>query len=71
MQATMGSRIAGRRVENRWTQDQLAERAGLSPKYLSRVERDHVNPGAALLSRIAEALGVTMDYLNNGSVNNG
>lgn len=66
MQTTMGSRIAGRRVERRLTQRQLAKAANLSHKYLSRVERDHVNPSADLLSRIAAALETPMDYLYNG-----
>lgn len=66
MQASMGSRIAGRRVERRWTQDQLAIRASVSRKYLSRVERDNANPSADVLARIAAALETTMDYLSKG-----
>jgi transcriptional regulator with XRE-family HTH domain len=67
MRATMGSRIAGRRVEQRWTQEELAERAGISSKYLSRVECDNANPSVDVLSRIAVALETTMDILNRGA----
>lgn len=69
MASTMGRRIASKRVGEGWTQETLAEKAGLSAKYVSRVEQDNANLSADVLSRIARALNTSMDhlYLGNGA----
>lgn len=49
------------------TQDALAERAGLTAKYLSEVENGHVNPSLKVLHALAnEGLGVTISELFGG-----
>ena len=40
------------------TQEELAERAGLSARYLGSVERADVSPSVTVLGRIADALNV-------------
>lgn len=46
------------------TQSELASRAGISPSYLSDIERDKfTNPGVEILCRIALALGCTLEDL--------
>lgn len=66
MPSTMGSRIAGRRVTEQWTQKELAELVGISPKYLSRVETGAANPSAEVIRRIAESLRSSLDYIVEG-----
>jgi transcriptional regulator with XRE-family HTH domain len=46
------------RLEKGWSQEQLAERAGLSYKFVGEVERGVGNPSVETLFEIATALGV-------------
>jgi len=46
------------RHENHLTQEELAERAGLSARYIGAIERAAVSASVTVLGRIAEALGV-------------
>lgn len=66
MPSTMGSRIAGLRVTEQWTQEQLAQRAGISPKYLSRVETGAAKPSADVIGRISAVLRASLDYVMRG-----
>ena len=54
----LGKRIKIVRQRNGLTQDQLAERVGLSPKYISGIERGVENPTMDILLRVATMLGV-------------
>ncbi|MBX3302072.1 MAG: helix-turn-helix transcriptional regulator [Nitrospira sp.] len=54
----VGKRIKTVRQRNGLTQDQLAEQVGLSPKYISGIERGVENPTMDNLIRLAKALGV-------------
>ena len=54
----MGKRIKIVRQRSGLTQDQLAELVGLSPKYISGIERGVENPTMDILLRIAKALEV-------------
>lgn len=64
--STLGRRIANCRERRGWTQKTLADRAELSPTFLSEVENDRRAPGSEALLRLAEALGVSLDYLMKG-----
>jgi len=64
--ATLGGRVAECRDRLGWTQKTLAENAGLSITFISEIENDHRTPGAEALLGIAEALGVSLDYLVKG-----
>ncbi|WP_233238835.1 helix-turn-helix domain-containing protein [Bordetella sp. LUAb4] len=52
-----------RKKEKQLTQEQVAERAGLHPNYISSVERGERNISIANIERIARALDVTMAEL--------
>lgn len=47
-------------------QSELASKAGMSTVHYGRYERGEVEPSAGTLTQIAEALGVTRDYLLTG-----
>jgi transcriptional regulator with XRE-family HTH domain len=63
---TVGDRIRMRRTDLKWTQDQLATQAGISKGFLSDVERGLRNVSSEFLLKLAEALGVTTDFLMKG-----
>src|SRR5262249_60033958 len=65
--ASVGERIRGRRTELGWTQDQLAQKAGLSKSFLSDLENGKRSVGANNLLDIARALGVSLDFLMTGT----
>lgn len=54
----MGSRVRERRLARGFTQEQLAERAGLSYKFVGEVERGLGNPTLVTLASLADALGI-------------
>jgi y4mF family transcriptional regulator len=64
--ASVGERIRGRRAELGWTQDQLAQKAGISKSFLSDLENGKRSVGANNLLDIARALGVSLDFLMTG-----
>lgn len=59
----LGERIRNLRNLRDLTQERLAERAGLTPKFLGEVERVETNPSATSLVRIAEGLAVGVGEL--------
>src|SRR5687767_11890126 len=64
--AGVGDRIKTRRLELEWTQDQLAQKAGISKSFLSDLENGKRSVGAENLLDIARALGVSIDFLMTG-----
>ena len=66
--AAFGRRVAECRDRLGWTQRRLADEAQLSVPFVSDLENGKRTPGADALLRLAEALGVTMDYLVKGGV---
>jgi transcriptional regulator with XRE-family HTH domain len=59
----LGRRLQRLRRGRGWTQEQLAERIDINPKYLSSVERGEENPTLDLLLRLAEGLQVELPEL--------
>lgn len=59
MRKLVGRNAARIRKERGLTQEQLAERSGLSQQYLSGLERGRRNPTIVTLYEIAAALGVS------------
>lgn len=41
-----------------WTQEELADRVGLSVRYIGQVERCKASPTVSVLGRLADAFGV-------------
>lgn len=58
-----GQRIRELRIRHRHTQDEMAERLGMNRANFSNYERGVANPPADTLSRIADMLRTTSDYL--------
>jgi transcriptional regulator with XRE-family HTH domain len=56
----VGARIRQMRLTGRLTQEQLAERAGLSYKFVGEVERGTGNPTVDSLAALARAFGVDL-----------
>jgi len=63
---TVGERIRKRRGELGWTQDVLAQKAGISKSFLSDLENSKRSVGADKLLNIARALGQSIDFLMTG-----
>ena len=64
--AAVGEGIRVARQVHGWTQAQLAEGAGLSVNYVSRLERGEVGPSLFVASRIADTLGLSIEALIAG-----
>ncbi len=64
----VGRRIARERKKNSLTQEQLAEKIGMSGNYISNIENRYSIPSLETLVKICSALNVTPDYLLLGSV---
>lgn len=63
---SLGDRIARLRRTKGWNQKELADRIGASGAQISKYERGSYLPRPDLLSRLGEALGVSLDYLMTG-----
>jgi transcriptional regulator with XRE-family HTH domain len=46
------------RVARKWTQEELADRVGLSARYIGEIERHHASPTVNVLGRLAAAFEV-------------
>ncbi len=62
-----GDRIREIREAKRLTQDQLAEKTGISKGFLSDVENGKRNVSSEYLLRIANVLNASVDYLLRGT----
>lgn len=62
-QKKLGRRIRELRGERGLSQEQLAERAGLHPKHMPRIEGGLANVTIATMVAISRALGISMDGL--------
>lgn len=58
LRGRLGARLRQLRQARRLTQEQLAERSGLSYKFIGEVERGRGNPTLTTLAALSEALGV-------------
>ena len=61
-----GYRIRELREMNRYTREQFAEAADISPKFLYEIETGQKGFSADTLHRIAKALSVGCDYILSG-----
>lgn len=59
----LGTKLRQYRQERGETLEQLAERIGLSPSFLSAIEHGQKKPSLATIRRISEALNIPMAYL--------
>ncbi len=63
----LGQVLRSERVETGRTLQQVAERAGVSPQYLSEVERGRKDPSSEMLESICGALGLRLADLLDAS----
>ena len=62
----LGERLRKRRASLKLTQQELAESLGVTPQHISAIEQDKRAPSLPFLAKLAEELGVTVDYLVTG-----
>ena len=60
---TLGKRIRQLRQDKGWSQEYLADEAGMHRTYLWGIEQGVRNPSIRHLSQIADALGITVGAL--------
>jgi transcriptional regulator with XRE-family HTH domain len=64
--AAFGQNVAKFRNERDFSQDKLAEEAGIDRTYVSGIERGVRNPGIKVVVRLARSLNVSIDQLCRG-----
>ena len=60
---TLGANVRKWRVRRGWTQDQLAQAAGISAKFVGEVERGEDNPSLETLWSLVSALRIEWNDL--------
>lgn len=63
VRARIGRNMKRLRAAKGWSQEELADQAGIHRTYVSGVERGVRNPTATVLDKLAVALGVKMSEL--------
>jgi len=66
---TFGERVVLHRKQLKLSQDELGRKVGTSAPIIGRYERDEIKPSIETAKKIADELGVTLDYLIAGSAN--
>lgn len=59
----VGNNIRRLRMEREWTQEELADRLGVSRSALGNYERELREPGIDLLIKLADTFNTTIDAL--------
>jgi transcriptional regulator with XRE-family HTH domain len=67
----LGRRIREERMKLNLTQEKLAEKVDISDSYIGQIERGEKSLTLDTLVRLANCLGVTVDFLLEESINNG
>ncbi|WP_433943859.1 helix-turn-helix domain-containing protein [Paenibacillus sp. SN-8-1] len=65
---SLGKRLRQERRKMHWTQEKLAERIDVSDAYIGQIERGERSLSLDTLIRLANELGVTVDYLLHDSI---
>jgi transcriptional regulator with XRE-family HTH domain len=63
---TLGKRIRHLRTAKKWSQEYLADQAGMHRTYMWGIEQGVRNPSLRHLTQIADALGVSLASLFEG-----
>ena len=59
----LGDTIRRARMDNKMTQEQLAEAINISPTHMKHIEREHRKPSVEVLFLLAEVLNFSMDAM--------
>lgn len=60
---SFGGRLITIRKEHKISQSDLAAKAGIHPNVLGRYEREEATPSVEVAAKLADVLGVSLDYL--------
>lgn len=63
LRPVLGSNVTRLRKARSLSQDELAEKLGISRVFLNRIENGRSSPGAEVLYSLADVLGVSADNL--------
>ncbi|MBO6154189.1 MAG: helix-turn-helix transcriptional regulator [Lachnospiraceae bacterium] len=66
MKQSVGERIRFLRRQMGVSQEELAERIGISAKHLSKIERDETSFTVQILMTLSKSFGVSTDYILTG-----
>jgi len=66
-QITFGKRLGEVRKDKKLSQDELAKKLDMQGAVIGRYERDEVKPSIEVAARIAQVLGISLDYLVGNS----
>ena len=65
--ASLAQRVRELRAARRWTQEVAAERIGVEPAQIRRIESARANPSLAVLVSVAAAFGLAVSELLVGA----
>ncbi|MFN3713700.1 MAG: helix-turn-helix domain-containing protein [Alcanivoracaceae bacterium] len=60
---TFGNRLLAQRKERGWSQPELGKKVGTSGAIIGRYERGEITPSIDVAKRLADAFGVTLDFM--------
>lgn len=66
---TLGERITLLRRQKKWSQKELAEKAGIYHSNISKYELDLSTPSVDVLKKLVNTLATSSDYLLFGKTN--
>jgi len=69
VETSVAFRIKSARKAMGYTQENLAEKAGISTRYLQYLEKDIHEPGSHVLNRICAVLHISSDHILSGEMN--
>jgi len=58
---SFGTSLRRAREKREYTREQIAERAGISPRFVSAIENDRRKPSLDVLMRLVHAIGTSFD----------
>ena len=70
LRKSIGKKIKLARTKASYTQEQLAEKLSLSPRYISQLERGIAFGSATTITNICKALNINSDFLFNDLIKN-
>lgn len=70
LRKNIGKKIKLARTKAEYTQEELAEKLSLSPRYISQLERGIAFGSATTIINVCKALNINSDFLFNDLINN-
>lgn len=70
LRKSIGKKIKLARTKSKYTQEQLAEKLSLSPRYISQLERGIAFGSASTIINICKALDINSDFLFRDLIQN-